>query len=397
MLWDGRNWGDSRSQAWHFTVERQVMSDTVLRLSYSGNHSSNLEQRFSINSREAEYNYVARTGLSPSGNRDQLLRPNPDWNLYALNRTGFSNTHSGQVEVERRFSKGIAFQAFYTFTRSLTTSDAGGFTSGNGGINNSNGINNVPEWSNLFQYPNEVAPAFTSSPSEDELRRLVYYNSSNIPAHRFRYNGIVDLPFGRGKRYGSDVSSGLNQVVGGWQVAFIGDMRGGFWRGTSGVFQYGDPLLSKDQRIEMTIFGQQQVLWFKGDFDPTLATGATGDLTALVPEDRSQRAVHPAGPNFDNRLPQVLADGTTRFTSITELYNPSPRNFYRGPGGWNLDFSIFKHFYVTEDLKLRFTADFFNIFNHPVDIDPNPSTGLVNLGRQVNEPRTIQLSLRFDW
>jgi hypothetical protein len=120
-------------------------------------------------------------------------------------------------------------------------------------------------------------------------------------------------------------------------------------------------------------------------------------LTALVPEDRSQRAVRPAGPNFDNRLEQTLADGSTTNTRITELYNPSPRNFYRGPEAWNLDFSVFKNFYFTEDVKMRFTADFFNVFNHPNDLDPSSSTGLVNLGRQRNDPRTIQFSLRVDW
>jgi hypothetical protein len=51
----------------------------------------------------------------------------------------------------------------------------------------------------------------------------------------------------------------------------------------------------------------------------------------------------------------------------------------------------------SDDIKLRVTADFFNVFNHPNDPDPDRITGLVNLGRQINEPRTIQLSLRLDW
>jgi hypothetical protein len=68
-----------------------------------------------------------------------------------------------------------------------------------------------------------------------------------------------------------------------------------------------------------------------------------------------------------------------------------------GPRNWNLDLSIFKHFHVSEHVKVRVTADFFNVFNHPSDPDPNSTTGLVNLGIQIEEPRTLQLSLRLDW
>ncbi len=397
VAWDGRKWSDARSQSWHATVEHEFMRDTVFRGSYLGNHGSNLEQRFMLNSREAEYNYVGRTGTGPTGSRD-LLRPNPDFNLTGISRDGISNTHSAQAEVERRFGNGIGFQAFYVFTRSLTTTDAGGFTSGGGGINNTNGVNAVPEYANLFQYDNSLAPHFDSDPGLDYRRGLVYYNSSNIPAHQFKFNGIVDLPFGTGRKWGTDASRGLDAVIGGWQVAFIGNIRGGFWRGISSArWMYGDPTLGSDERIEMTIFGQRQTLWFKGDFDPSLAEATTGDLESAVPSDRSQRAIHPAGPNFDNRLPQVQADGTTRDTPIGELYNNSPRNFYRGPAGWGLDFSIFKHFVVTEDVNIRFTADFFNAFNHPIDPDPNTSTGLVNNGTQRNAARTIQFSLRLTW
>jgi hypothetical protein len=62
-----------------------------------------------------------------------------------------------------------------------------------------------------------------------------------------------------------------------------------------------------------------------------------------------------------------------------------------------VDFSLFKNFSITERFKARFTADFFNIFNHPNDNDPNATTGLQDLSTQPNEPRIIQFSLRFDW
>ncbi|MGH9340364.1 MAG: carboxypeptidase regulatory-like domain-containing protein [Acidobacteriota bacterium] len=390
LLWDGRNWKDARAQSWHLSLERELMKDTALRVSYIGEHGRDLEQRASINTREAEFNYVARTGLAPSGNRDILLRDNPEWNLTELNRTGYSNTHSAQIEVEKRYSEGFAFQWFYVFSRSLSTTDAGGFTSGNSSINAGAGGGQVPEVHQIMGSP---------SLSYDERLRLVYFNSTNVPPHRIRYNGIVDLPFGRGKRWG-DASGFLNHVIGGWQIAAIGEWRSGLWKSVNLGNRYvlGDPTLSPDEMVEMTIFGRRQRLWFRGDFDPSQATDVTGgDLEALVPADRSQRPVRPLGPNFDNRLPQELADGTISFTSIGSLYNPSPRAFFLGPGAWNLDVSIFKHFAISENIDARLTADFFNFLNHPLDVDPNNVTGLQDLSRQANEPRTIQLSFRVDW
>ena len=105
-VWDARNWKDGRAQTWHVTAEHQFPYATAVRLSYLGSHGRDLEQQFEVNTREAEYNYVARTGLAPPSNRD-LLRRNKDWTLTGINRTGYSNTHSGQVEVERRFAGGL--------------------------------------------------------------------------------------------------------------------------------------------------------------------------------------------------------------------------------------------------------------------------------------------------
>ena len=58
-----------------------------------------------------------------------------------------------------------------------------------------------------------------------------------------------------------------------------------------------------------------------------------------------------------------------------------------------MDSSIFKNFSIKEHVKVRFTADFFNVFNHPTNNNPNSSTGLIDLSTQANDPRLIQFSL----
>ncbi|MBI3681747.1 MAG: TonB-dependent receptor [Acidobacteria bacterium] len=387
---DAFGWKDAHARSWHFTIEREVMRNTALRLSYIGDHAGNLEQKFAVNPREAEYNYVARTGQNPPGSRD-LMRQNKDWAFSnATNRTGFSNTHSLQAEVERRYSNGLAFQWFYVFTRSLTTTDAGGFTSGGGSINSTNGVSEVPENIQLLGAGNS---------SYDQRLRLGYQNSTEVPPQRVRFNAIYDLPFGKGKRFGSGASGALNHLIGGWQIATIGDWRGGLWGGVSSArYLFGDPTLSADQRLDLTFAGRPQRLWFRGDFNPTLASNVDQQaLQRLVPLNQGDRVLRQLGSAFNNRLPQTLANGTLRQTPITDTVNWNARAFYLGPGAWNTDVSVYKNFQVAEAFRVRFSADFFNAFNHPNDGNPNATTGLQDLSTQPNAPRIIQFSLRLEF
>jgi hypothetical protein len=214
-----------------------------------------------------------------------------------------------------------------------------------------------------------------------------------------RWNGVYELPFGKGKRFGGNASGLLNAFIGGWQIATIGDWRSGNWLSVaSNEYLFGDPTLSPSQRLNLTFNGRNQVLYFRGDFDPRLASNVDQQaLQTLVPVDRSQRVMRPVGAAFDNRLNQPLANGTSRLTSITDTVNWNARAFFLGPRAWNVDSSVFKWFYFGEGPRLRLTADFFNAFNHPNNVNPNATTGLMDLAVQSNEPRIIQFSARFEW
>jgi hypothetical protein len=112
--------------------------------------------------------------------------------------------------------------------------------------------------------------------------------------------------------------------------------------------------------------------------------------------------VRPFGPDcggsFDTfLLAAPLAGGGCFDAATDDFYNFSPRARIIGPGAWNTDISGFKNFKIKERTNIRFTADFFNAFNHPIDNDPNSTTGLLNLCCQANDPRIIQFSLRVDW
>jgi hypothetical protein len=76
------------------------------------------------------------------------------------------------------------------------------------------------------------------------------------------------------------------------------------------------------------------------------------------------------------------------------------RNIYRGPFEQNWDFSIVKYFHLTERQQVRFTADFFNIWNHssfssPAFTDVESPSNFGQIISTENNPRIIQFSLRY--
>ena len=386
FVFDPHNWADDRMQQWTFTLERQVMRNSFVRLSYIGTHGSNLEQRLAWNSPMAAWNYQTLTGLQalPGGKGADARRPNPNWNGTVESHVGYSNSNSVQVEFERQFTSGLTLQASYTYDHALTTSDAGGFSDGGDGAL-------VPLNSTILGNPNL---------SLSQRLGLVYYNSGAVPPQSIKWNGVYELPFGRGKKFASRVSRAVDALVGGWQVAFIGNWRSGLWMGVnnSGEYLWGNPALDPGQQLTMNIFGKTQQLYFRGDFDPTKATSVNqAQLLNLVPADRSQRVLHPIGSAFNNRLPFTLANGQVIQTSLTDLQSWNAQNFYLGPRSWNEDTSVFKYFTITEKIRFRLSGDFFNTFNHPNNVNPNKTTGLVDLSQQANQPRIIQLGARLEW
>ena len=396
-------WADNRMQEWTFTIEHELASNLILKLNYTGNHGSNLQQNWDFNAPLSRYNYQAQNGvLAPTLAYQRQLDPN--WSMTGadgvLEHNGYSNSNSGQVILEKRFSQGLSFQFFYAYTHAMGTNDSGGNSFGGaGGINAASygpgpqgggTSGSVPAVGELLGAPNV---------SDSQRLRLLYTNSSQVPPHRITWSGLYELPVGRGKRFLANSGRGLDALVGGWQIAFIGSWSSGFWMGNdSNEYQFHNPSLSSNQRLKLNAFGQNQMLWFAGDFDPTQASGVnTAALEKLVPVDRGARNIHPLGSNFDNFVPQTLADGSQVQTPITDNLSWNARNYMLGPSAFSQDVSAFKYFNFTERIRLRMSGDFFNVFNHPTLNNPDPVTGLINLSSQANSPRIIQVGARLEF
>ena len=78
------------------------------------------------------------------------------------------------------------------------------------------------------------------------------------------------------------------------------------------------------------------------------------------------------------------------------------RNVLRGPGQRNLDFSVIKHFAITEKRNIEWRSEFFNIFNITNFVNPGNNISTANTfgvisGKSGNKPRIIQFALKLNF
>jgi hypothetical protein len=221
---------DSMAQTWNVTLERQLPSNTGLRLSYVGTRGSNLQMIEPIN--------TAAPQSTMPGVSTQNRRTNPIFgDIATLQTYGYSNSHQLQAEVKRSMSRGLTLQAFYAWNRTLATTE---FSAGS----------SAPT-TILGDRQGGIA-------SLDDRIALEYANSGSYPIHQFTMNFLWDLPFGPNQRWGLTSNPVLSRIIGGWQMAANAGMRSGmfFSYGTRNTtrWQTGDPNLPRDQQTVSRFF-----------------------------------------------------------------------------------------------------------------------------------------------
>lgn len=295
-------------------------------------------------------NYPFSPGLSGSlapGNlkQGQLGRPFPQYTGLNLNGQGCCSSlyHSLQVSAQRRFAGGGTLLVAYTNAKLLATADSLTSWLEGGGTG---GVGQVQDWNNL---KNERSLA-----SQDVSQRLVV-------------SYVLDLPFGRGKRFLGNVSGVSDKLVSGWGVDGVTTLQKGFPL----KLTYGGstPLSSLGLGI--------------GTLRPSVISGCDTSASGSSQLDRwFNTACFVAPPDFgfgtESRVDSNL----------------------RQDGVKNFDFAAFKKttFGPGERMNLEFRAEFFNIFNHPQFAAPNttlvsPNFGVVN--STLGNPRLVQFGLKF--
>ena len=93
----------------------------------------------------------------------------------------------------------------------------------------------------------------------------------------------------------------------------------------------------------------------------------------------------------------------TAFAQPTGIrFGNTGRNQFRGPGGWNLDFSLFRSFPIGGTRRLEYRLQAGNLLNHPVYANPEGSFTSANFGRITGianqyPERQVQMGLRFSF
>ena len=404
-----KNMPDARVQDWNLTVEKEVMSNTVVRVGYVGNHSDHMEQLYQYNESTPEYIWYVTTGQPlPTGTYSGVARRFFDQQVYGTlerwQNTGWGNSNGISLELERRYSKGFGYQVFYVMDNDLM---AGG--------NGYSGNSIIPE-------VNQYLPGQVPADLDQRNRLLNYRRDTNIPKHRVRFNWVVDLPFGKGKPLGGNVGGLLDRLIGGWQVTGMGNVYSRYialptnYFPTTGVpvTVYGEKYKIQDCTSGVCYPGY---LYWNGyipahqinSYDPV--TGKPNGYMGIPPEYKP--AVQPLWPypaNYrslnsstdplyawygSNTLWVPLKNGTVQRTSWTGLA-PLQNQFLMVNRNWSVDASLIKNVKINERFNFRLSGDFFNVFNHPGNGTPG-SNGIMSTRGSANSPRTIQISGRISF
>ena len=176
---------------------------------------------------------------------------------------------------------------------------------------------------------------------------------------------IYDLPFGQGKRFGSDWNNLTNTLLGGYQVTVIQRISSGF----------PDPLIDSNN---------QSGSYFQN--------GGNGDNW-----NRPDQVVGCNVRGAQNSRIQFINPSCFVAPPIGQLGNAS-RVPVIGPDFVNTDFSVIKTFPLPREMGLNFRAEFFNLWNHaqfglPVNDVSSVAFGAVN--STVNNPRLVQFALKL--
>jgi hypothetical protein len=348
-------------QQWNFDIQQQFGPTLLIDAAYVGSKGTHLPiQTQSINflpesdlalgtnltalTANPFYGNVPATSPfnTPKISNGQLMRPFPQFGSVTLASQGSGDSvyESFQLKVEKRF--GAAGTALLAYTNSKLIGD----------------VESLSPW--LESY----GPAGYQYWGNLRLERSL--SSYDVP-QRLVGSYVVDLPFGKGKKYLSNAHGFVQAVAGGWGLDGMVTLQSGF------------PLAL------------------------TTSQNNTHDM---------------GGGSRPNYIPQNCPNGYFSSGSAESRLNdwfntgcfaqPAPFAFgdvsrtmpdLRSDSLSNWDFALFKNF-GGERYKVQLRGETFNLFNTPQFAAPNTSLGSKNFGivtSQANQPRLIQVAAKLVW
>ena len=271
--------------------------------------------------------------------------------LNVLDNGDHSRYDALEVQFSRRFNHGVAFQVSYTLAKSMDTRSFD------------------PALTLLGRSAAGTAATFLSSntPYDIRDREANYARSDFDRRHALQGYFVAEFPFGRGRAYWNDLHPVLDRVIGGWELA--------------GILQYysGRPftVLSGISAVSQVVQAPASCNNCSANMG-SIQLSSAGRNIFFTPEQQAQFFAPAAG----------------------ELGNTG-RNFFTGPGQFQLDMSLAKRLRFTESMNLELRAEAQNVtntpaFDFPTAVISNASFGQVG-GAVVSTSRKVQLSAKFNF
>lgn len=169
-------------------MQYQIAQEYVMEFSYQGSSGVGLLERWNINTFPLTLAQGNLTEQNRINAQAQNFRPFSNFGDVRLRSNfGHSTYHGGTIKLEKRMSKGLFFNTFYTFAKAINSQDNDNDGSG-------------------------VAPI--------ENRRLEKARASYDRNHRWIGVANYELPFGAGKKF-MNRGGAWNYIFGGYDVAWI--------------------------------------------------------------------------------------------------------------------------------------------------------------------------------
>jgi hypothetical protein len=358
--WDP-NYRAQHAQEWNLTVERSLPGNWAAKVSYIGNHGGNLTNNDPVNA-NLPRELVNPPGGSPypvaSSSNLWETRPYPIYgsaNLGAMDKfqfNGYSNHNEVRGEISHTFRGSFLLQSYYSFARSLGTSE---------GTPGSYGALELPP------------AAITNNAPLTQRLKMIYAPDSYMAEQNFVINGHYELPFGKGKQFLAKSSTAVNEIVSGWNASFFYIWHSGlffspYYSANPGIG--GAEYIIAPGAINGGILPRGQrtrAKWFNGTiWDPCGGASYPACTTTAYAGQTFEKRDNPLDRDFPNGI---------------------PRNYMTGPGFSNADGTLYKMTPIGDHVKFDLEVQVFNVFNHTNLPNPGNNGSITSF---INTPRLPQ-------
>ena len=302
---------------WNAGFQWELGGSMLAEVTYQGSGGVGLLNRWNVNAIPLNIS-TDPARLEVIRQQQQNFKPYPQFDqILHYSNYGHSTYHSGTVKIEKRFSKGVSFTSFYTFSKSIDEDSDDGVATGVTFYN----------------------------------RALEKGRSNYDVTHRWVSYALWELPFGRNKKWMNSSNWLVNGLLGNWELNAIQTIESGIPPSFSIAGQPGN--------------------YLPGTIRPDMAAGKTYD-DIRIPWDRKGPCRHQVAcalPWMDMSAfayPAAFTPGT------------SGRNILSGPGNFWVQASIAKTIVVKERLKGTLRYDVNNPFKTYFFSAPNTSVNFRN-------------------